>query len=108
MELAEVVAGSASFRRYVYQEAADATLEPIRRIEAICPRYGVPAGAAALQVSLRDPRITSTICGVSKPERVAETMAWAAVPVPDVLWEEVAALPFSGEAPESSRVYSPG
>jgi hypothetical protein len=35
-------------------------------------------------------------------------MAWAAVPVPDVLWEEVAALPFSGEDPEASRVYSPG
>jgi D-threo-aldose 1-dehydrogenase len=100
--------GTASFRRYVYQEAGDATLEPLRRIEAICARYGVPAGAVALQFSLRDPRITSTICGVSKPERVAETVAWAAVPVPDALWEEVTALPFSSDDPEASRVYNPG
>ncbi len=100
--------GTASFRRYVYQEAGDETLEPLRRIEAICARYGVPAGAVALQFSLRDPRITSTICGVSKPERVAETVAWAAVPVPDALWEEVAALPFSSDDPEASRVYNPG
>ena len=92
----------------VEEEAGDETLEPLRRIEAICARYGVPAGAVALQFSLRDPRITSTICGVSKPERVAETVAWAAVPVPDALWEEVTALPFSGEDPEASRVYSPG
>jgi D-threo-aldose 1-dehydrogenase len=100
--------GTASFRRYVYQKAADATLEPVRRIEAICARYGVPAGAVALQFSLRDPRITSTICGVSRPERVAETLAWAAAPVPDALWEEVAALPFSSEDPEATRVYDPG
>jgi D-threo-aldose 1-dehydrogenase len=100
--------GTASFRRYVYQEAGDETLEPLRRIEAICARYGVPAGAVALQFSLRDPRITSTICGVSKPERVAETVAWAAVPVPDALWEEVTALPFSSDDPEASRVYNPG
>ena len=46
-------------------------LDPIRRIEAICARHNVPPGAAALQFSMRDPRIASTICGVSKPERVA-------------------------------------
>lgn len=57
--------GSGSYSRYVYQEASDEVLDPIRRIEAICARHGVPPGAAALQFSMRDARITSTICGVS-------------------------------------------
>ena len=63
--------GSGSFKRYVYQEASDAVLDPVRRIEAICARHDVPVGAAALQFSMRDARINSTICGVSRPERVA-------------------------------------
>ena len=63
-------------------------------IEAICARHGVPPGAAALQFSLRDPRVTSTICGVTKPERVKQTLDWARFPIPDEAWEELMALPF--------------
>lgn len=85
--------GTDKHQRYVYREADEATLLPIRRIEAICSRHGVPTGALALQFSLRDPRITSTICGVSRPERVAETLAWAALKIPEEIWEEIATLP---------------
>ena len=70
--------GSNAYTRYVYQEASSEMLDPVRRIEAICARHGVPPGAAALQFSMRDARITSTICGVSKPERVHETLEWRA------------------------------
>ena len=97
--------GSAAYRRYVYQEATEATLEPLRRIEAICARHGVPPGAAALQFSLRDPRVTATICGVSKPERVRETIEWARFPIPDALWEDLKAIPFSTDDPEATRAY---
>jgi len=100
--------GTESFRRYVYQEASDAMLAPVRRIEAICAKHGVPPGAAALQFSLRDPRITSTICGVSRPERVQETSDWASWPIPDALWAELKAFPFSTDDPESTRDYNPG
>ena len=75
--------GSADYRRYVYQEANDAALAPIRAIEAVCARHGVPPGAAALQFSMRDPRIASTVCGVSRPERVGQTMEWASFPIPE-------------------------
>ena len=97
--------GSTSYRRYVYQEATDTVLEPIRRIEQICDRHGVPPGAVALQFSMRDPRVTSTICGVSKPERVQQTLEWARFPIPDAVWEEVRSLPFSTDDPEATRVY---
>ena len=85
-----------------------AVLEPVRRVEAVCARHGIPPGAAALQFSLRDPRIASTICGVSKPERLAETRAWADWPISAEAWDELLALPFSSDDPETTRVYTPG
>ncbi len=100
--------GSARMPRVTYQEADNATLEPVRRVEAICARHDVAPGAAALQFSLRDPRITSTIVGVSKPERVAETLAWAAAELPDAALSELADLPAAMDDPEASRIYRPG
>ena len=81
---------------------------PVRRVEEICARYGVPLGAAALQFSMRDPRIASTICGVTRPERVQETLDWAAWPIDDEVWAELTALPFSTDDPEATRDYKPG
>jgi D-threo-aldose 1-dehydrogenase len=100
--------GAESRPRYVYQEVSEAALEPVRRVEAVCARHGIPPGAAALQFSLRDPRIASTICGVSKPERLAETRAWADWPISAEAWDELLALPFSSDDPETTRVYTPG
>ena len=100
--------GADSMKRYVYQEATPEMLAPVKRIEALCAKHGVPTGAAALQFSLRDPRITSTICGVSKPERVKETLDWAEWPIPDALWAELNALPFATDDPEATRDYKPG
>jgi D-threo-aldose 1-dehydrogenase len=100
--------GSSAYPRYVYQEASEAMLDPIRRIEAICARYGAPPGAAALQFSLRDQRIASTVCGVSRPERVQETLDWARFPIPDAAWAELMALPFATDDPEATRDYKLG
>jgi len=99
--------GSANHARYVYQEASEAMLEPVRQIEAICARHQLPPGALALQFSMRDERVTSTICGVSKAERVQQTIDWANFPIRDEVWAEVAAMPFSRDDPEATRVYKP-
>ncbi len=100
--------GSANTKRYAYQEASEEVLTPVRRIEAICARHNVPTGAAALQFSLRDKRVTSTIVGVSKPKRIAQTFEWANWPIPDAAWEELMALPYATEDPEASRKYTSG
>jgi D-threo-aldose 1-dehydrogenase len=100
--------GSAALPRYVYQEATPAMLEPVRRIEQLCARLEVPPGAAALQFSMRDPRVTSTICGISSPERIKETLSWAAYPIPDALWAQLLALPSETGDPEATRTYRPG
>ncbi|KFG68603.1 aldo/keto reductase [Microvirga sp. BSC39] len=100
--------GSDSYPRYVYQEASEDVLDPIRQIESVCAKHGVPPGAVALQFSMRDERITSTICGVSKPERVAQTLEWARCPIPQSVWDELASLTYSTDDPEASRQYNPG
>jgi D-threo-aldose 1-dehydrogenase len=97
--------GSAASPRYVYQEANEAMLQPVRAVEAICARHGVPPGAVALQFSMRDPRITSTICGVGRPEEVTGVAEWANWPIAAALWDEIAALPASRDDPEATRNY---
>lgn len=97
--------GSAKSTRITYQDVTDEQLAPVRAVEEICIRYEIPLGAAALQFSIRDPRVTSTIVGVSKPERVIETIDWAGWPIPERAWQELMALPFSAEDPEANRNY---
>ena len=63
-------------------------------------------GAAALDFSRSDPRVTSTILGISKPERVAETLDWAAIPVPQALRDELRALDHGTDDPEVGRSHS--
>jgi D-threo-aldose 1-dehydrogenase len=100
--------GSLEHPRYVYQEANDSMLNPVRQIEALCTKHGVSAGAVALQFSMRDQRIASTICGVSRPERVEQTVQWAAESIPDALWLELQGLDASYDDPEATRDYQPG
>jgi D-threo-aldose 1-dehydrogenase len=57
---------------------------------------------------MRDTRITSTICGVSRPERVAQTLEWAQWPIPDPVWSELSSVPFTTEDPEATRHYKLG
>ena len=99
--------GTAHYKRYVYQEATGEMLAPIQAIEKICQQYDVPPGAVALQFSLNDPRIHSTVCGVDKPEFVEQTLAWASVEIPEQVRKELSVLPRSDADPEATREYKP-
>ncbi|GII33003.1 aldo/keto reductase [Planotetraspora mira] len=79
--------GTARSAKYAYQKAGEEVLDRIRAMEAACAEHGVPLAAAALQFSMRDPRVTSTIVGISRPERIAETARLAAWEIPPELWE---------------------
>jgi D-threo-aldose 1-dehydrogenase len=100
--------GSARVSKITYQEANDAMLKPVQRIEQICAEHSIALGAAALQFSLQDPRITSTLVGVSKPERVAQTLDWAGANIPEEAWLAIKALDYSTVDPEVNRIYVPG
>lgn len=78
--------------RYGYRETAEEIRERARAMQRACERRDVPLAAAALQFSLRQPLITSTIVGVTRPERIAETLDHAALSIPEELWEELDAL----------------
>ncbi len=84
--------GPGAFPRYMYGQASPDLLRRAIQMEAACQRHGLPLGAAALQFSLRETRITSTIVGMTRPERLAETLALAHMPIPDELWDELDAL----------------
>ena len=64
----------------------------IRQMEACCDKFGVALKAAALQFSTKDPRVASTIVGVSHPEHVDETVDLFRLSLPQALWDELEAL----------------
>src|SRR5216683_2095403 len=81
--------GPGAYPRYMYDQASPELLRRARQMEATCQRHGLPLAAAALQFSLRDVRVTSTIVGITRPERLAETLKLAQHPIPDALWTEL-------------------
>ncbi len=100
--------GAAAMPRITYQEADEASLAPVRQIERIAAEHGVSMAAAALQFSMRDPRIASTLVGVSSPTRVAETLAYAAEAIDEAAWKALDEVPYSTLDPEAQRDYRPG
>ena len=81
--------GPGAYPRYMYSQASPELLRRARQMETTCQRHGLPLAAAALQFSLRDARITSTIVGITRPERLEETLNLAQHPIPDALWAEL-------------------
>jgi D-threo-aldose 1-dehydrogenase len=81
--------GPEVYPRYAYSDAPEDLLIRTRAINDICREYDVPLAAAALQFSLRDPRIDSTIVGVTRRERIRETLDFAAWPIPEELWRRL-------------------
>ena len=84
--------GPDAYSRYMYEEAPQKLVERVRAIERTCKEFDVPLAAAALQFSLRDRRVVSTIVGISRPERVTQTIELAAHPIPDELWQRLDSL----------------
>ena len=81
--------GPDAYPRYHYQEAPPEMIEQTKKLAAACDRHGVSLRVAALHFSLRDPRIHSTIIGMTRPERVQQAVDDALTPVPDALWDEL-------------------
>ena len=98
-----LVKGPDAYPRYAYQQASAEMIDRVRRFSAIADRHGVSLPAVALQFSTRDPRMTATIVGMSRPERVTETIRYLTTPNPDELWSEIAEIPFDMNNPEEHR-----
>jgi D-threo-aldose 1-dehydrogenase len=81
--------GPGAYPRYMYNQASPELLRRAGQMEEACERYGLSLAAAALQFSLKDKRIVSTIVGMTRPERLAETLRLKQLTIPDELWAEL-------------------
>ena len=87
-----LIKGPSNYPRYKYQEAPPELLKRAFQIEALCQSYDVPLAAAALQFSLRDPRIVSTIVGIAHPDHLDQNLKLARQTIPAELWDELAKI----------------
>ena len=100
--------GTERSRLIAYSEATDQELEPVKELEKICHKYNIPLPAAALQFSLNDKRISSTLVGVTKPKRVSDTIELSKFIIPNEVWDEINQLPYTTHDVEAAREYKPG
>ncbi|MGF6824184.1 D-threo-aldose 1-dehydrogenase [Microbacterium sp. ZKA21] len=91
-----LVTGARGSALYNYSPAPADLLAWVERLEGVCAAHAVPLAAVALQYSLRSPLVDSTVVGVARPGRRAQSDELVDTPIPDALWAEVDAL---GPAP---------
>ena len=84
-----LVKGPEAAPRYAYRTASDTIRASALAMREACEAVGVPLAAAALQFSVRDPRIHATIVGITRPERLDQTLGLATQPIPEALWDEL-------------------
>lgn len=74
---------------YGYRPITPEAAEAFEAVRLLCDEYGVPIAAAALQFSLREPRIHSTVVGVSSLPRLEAAIDDASLAIPDDLWAAI-------------------
>jgi D-threo-aldose 1-dehydrogenase len=88
-----ILTGDARFAgTYGYRPIHAEVQSAVDGIAALCAEAGVSLGSAALQFSLRDPRIHSTIVGASSLDRIDDTVREATEEIPEDLWAKFDAL----------------
>ncbi|WP_457967235.1 aldo/keto reductase [Arthrobacter sp. D1-29] len=74
---------------YQYGAPSKDVVREVQRLRAVCAEYGVSLPALALRFSTQDPRISATVVGVSRPERIAELTLNDAAEIPNDIWSAV-------------------
>lgn len=87
-----LLAGGGIGGTYGYRPAPQEVLDAVDRMRVVCEGHGTDLRTAALQFSLRDARFATTVVGMSRPERVEQTLAAASTSLPDELWPQLEAL----------------
>jgi len=81
--------GAGEGGRYAYQPASAEIIERVRRMEAVCTRFGTALSTAALQFPLAHPLVASVIPGANSPGQVAQNLDALSASVPGELWIEL-------------------
>ena len=77
---------------YDYGPASAETLARAAAIDAVCQRRGVALKAAAVNVALTNPGVTSVVVGMAAPTEVDENLAAQRTPLPAEFWRELQSL----------------
>jgi D-threo-aldose 1-dehydrogenase len=78
--------------KYAYTEASGELLAFIDRMQRLAAEWGIELAAAALQFSMDDPRIHSTVVGMSSIARLESLPGLASAEIPGGFWEAFRAL----------------
>lgn len=88
-----LVAGSAKNSSiYEYGQVPENIIKRVSEIEAICARYEVPVGAAALQFPLKNSNVVTVTCGIASPEQAITNFKWFSTEVPEALWNDLSEI----------------
>ncbi|SEM75571.1 D-threo-aldose 1-dehydrogenase [Sphingomonas gellani] len=71
-----------------YGAPPPSVIDRVRRLEAVCDRYGVSLPAAALRFPLRARAVVSVIPGLVGTDQVQATTRFAETPIPDAFWAD--------------------
>jgi D-threo-aldose 1-dehydrogenase len=78
--------------KYAYTEASGELLAFIDRMQGLATEWGIELAAAAVQFSMGDPRIHSTVVGMSSIARLESLPGLMSAQIPDGFWEAFHAL----------------
>jgi aryl-alcohol dehydrogenase-like predicted oxidoreductase len=87
-----VLADPSSAAHYAYQPVSAKVLQVALELKKRCTAYDVPLVAAALQLPLRDPAISTVLLGARSAVEVQTALSMLAITVPDDLWAELDAV----------------
>jgi D-threo-aldose 1-dehydrogenase len=87
-----ILARPGSTTSYGYRPASPATLAAIEAMQQVCAQRGTDLATAALQASVRDPRVSTTVVGLSSPSRLDALVAALATELPDEVFAELEEL----------------
>lgn len=73
--------------RYDYRAANDEIVSRARRLDEICLQYGVSLGAAAIQLPLAHPAISSVVLGMRSARELQENAEASMVRIPHEFWD---------------------
>lgn len=84
---------------YDYQSVPEAIVKKVKSIQAVCEKYGVSLGAAAIEFVSMHPAVATVVLGAANVDEVKQNLAWAAKPAPAAFWTE---LKEKGLVPENT------
>ncbi|MHA7984384.1 aldo/keto reductase [Rathayibacter sp. CAU 1779] len=74
---------------YGYQKVSRPVLDAAHAMGELLDGYGIPLPAAALQFSMHNPAIHSTIVGALTPQQLDGLIELAALPIAESVWKEL-------------------